>query len=376
MVKNKKLKSLAVIGLTASLLLGSGYSAFASDTGIPAKSTTREVEYTTTNKDEDPAERFAATIIDDDKIFNLTDIKTEIIKTEQMQGEYLFYDSPAFIDGTEVQKPNETSEKDGIIYTLKSTEILSRRIEERTKYVESEVTIEDLEWLDDIPKTSEIKVEDKSTGQVIASELPLIKILTDEEKWVSTFTFPITIRGYDLNYFMLGDSKISKEDSLLDYKEEFLDYLGLPKDKYKISSIEWNGDSYTKGGEVRRNATAYGQKSIHDIKAVYGGEAVLPSADGTYYHCTYVNPEKPGNTVYTIKATGTYTEPFTLETHQGFLKSLIEWLKANPIAAFSLGTMGILTFILIIFFILSRKKKKKEENKPVEVIDIKRDKEG
>lgn len=377
MRKNKAYQQLFIIlGLTASLSLGSGYQALAENTDQPqTESIVREIEFQTTDKDEDASKYFSTSITEDDKIFHITDISTEIVNTETTEADYAIYDSPAFTDETMVEKPSDTIERDGITYKISSTEKKSKRIEERIQHVEAEIEVNGLEWLDEIPKTREIEVTDKSTGQIITAEMPLIKVKTDTEKWVDTFTFPITITDYDADYFMLGNSKVSKTDSLLDYKDEFLDYLGLPSDKYKISSIEWKGEPYTKNGTEYRNATAYGQKLIHDIVAVYGGEATLPATDGMYYHCIYVNPDKPGNTLYTVKVTATYTFSVINEKGNNFIENLMEWLRANPIAAFGIGTVIIIGFILIILLILSNKKKKEEKEK-VEIVDINKNKEG
>lgn len=378
MRKNKTyLQLFVILGLTASLSLGSGYQALADNQSqTQAESLTREIEYQTTDKEENASNYFTSSITENNKVFNLTDISTEIVNSETTEAEYAIYDSPAFTDDSLVEKPSDTIERDGVTYKLKSTEKLSKRIEERTKHAEAEVELKGLEWLDEIPETKDIEVTDTSTGQVITAEMPLIKVKTDTETWVDTFKFPITITDYDADYFMLGNSKVSKTDSLLNYKDEFLDYLGLPSDKYKISSIDWNGESYIKNGKECRNATAYGQKIIHDIVAIYGGEVTLPAIDGMYYHCTYVNPEKPGNTLYTIKATATYTYSIVDEPGNSFIENLIEWLKANPIAAFGIGTVIIIGFILIILFLLSSKKKKKEEKEKVEIVDIDKHKEG
>lgn len=365
-----------ILGLTASLLLGSGHQALASNTNQPQmESLTKEIEFQTTDKDEDASKYFISSITENDKIFHIADISTEIVNTQTTEAEYAIYDSPAFIDETMVEKPKDTIERDGITYQLKSTEKISKRIEERIQHVEAEIEIKDLEWLDEVPRTREIDITDNSTGQLITAEMPLIKIKTDTEKWVDTFTFPITITDYDADYFMLGNSKVSKADSLLDYKDEFLDYLGLPSDKYKISSIEWNGEPYSKNGIEYRSATAYGQKLIHDVVAVYGGEATMPAADGMYYHCTYINPDKPGGSLYTIKATATYTYSVVDSSGNNFIENLMEWLKANPIAAFGIGTVIIIGFILIILLILSNKKKKEEKEK-IEIVDIDKNKEG
>ncbi|WP_097006322.1 hypothetical protein [Lacrimispora amygdalina] len=362
-MKNKLFALTIVLG--TAFVLGTGTNALASDTlALNNKEIKREFEYKTTDKEEEVTDRFTSTVTENDKIYTLSNILTEVIHTEYTEGESIIYDSPAFVDETKAESPKETMEQNNKVYKLKTMELLPRRIEERTQHVESEVELNDVEWLNDIPQTSDVEVTDNARSQVITAELPLMRVKTDTERWVDTFTFPITISEYDADYFMLGDTKVSKSDSLINYKEDFLDYLGLPNDKYKISSIEWAGEAYTRNGEIYRNATAYGQKLIHNIIAIYGGEALLPAVDGKYYHCTYVNEEAPGNTIYTMKATATYTLQVSKNE---FLEKFIEWLKANPIAAFSIGTIVILIFVVMILFTLSKKRKVREE---IKIIDI------
>jgi hypothetical protein len=369
MKKNNLGKSFIYIALSASLFMGSGLNAFATDN---ENTMVKEFEFQTSNQYDDGSEHFETSIEQDGKTYLISSITTEVLNEETVEGEHIIYDSPAFIDADKVEKPQESIEQGGKTYLLKDMELQSARIEDRTQYVESEVVLNGVEWLDNVPETSEIEVVDNATGQEITTTMPFIKVQSQNEKWVDTFKFPITISNYDADYFMLGDTKVSKSDNLVDYKDEFLSYLGLPANKYKISTIDWNGDAYTKNGVLYRTATAFGQKLTYDIVAIYGGEAALPAADGQRYHCRYVNAEMPDSKVYTIKATAHYTHTPSQVEDQGFLQNLIEWLKANPIAAFGIGSIILIAFVLLIIFLMSKKKDKNEEDKNrVDIIDIK-----
>ena len=92
------------------------------------------------------------------------------------------------------------------------------------------------------------------------------------------------------------------------YFMEFLEYLGLDKDYYRIDSIEWDGEQYTSKGIVYRNAVAKGDKVVKDITALYGGEMVFGESTQYAYECVYVNPDNPDSTIYTKKATAIYSE--------------------------------------------------------------------
>ena len=81
MRKNKAYQQLFIIlGLTASLSLGSGYQALAENTDQPqTESIVREIEFQTTDRDEGASKYFSTSIREDDKIFHITDISTEIV---------------------------------------------------------------------------------------------------------------------------------------------------------------------------------------------------------------------------------------------------------------------------------------------------------
>jgi len=371
MKRNNITKSFLSLALSASLLTGSGLTAFAVE--APELTFEKNYEFQTSTQTDDGSEYFETTIEQEGKIYTLLKIETEVLKEESVKGEYLFYDSPAFIDADKVEKPKEILEQGGKTYLLKDSVLQSAEIQDRTQYVESEVKLDEWEWLDNVPKTQEIEVTDNSTGQVLITTMPFIKVESQEKKWVDTFSFPITISGYDADSFMLGNTKISKSDDLMNYEDEFLSYLGLSSDKYKISKIEWNGEAFTQNGTLCRTATASGQKLVYDIVAVYGGEATLPAADGYLYHCTYVNEDNPDSTIYTMNAKATYSYIQTKTTEdeeQGFFQNLLEWIKANPIASFGIGTMIIILFVLFIMFLMAKKKDKKDDNR-VDIVDIK-----
>lgn len=108
-----------ILGLTASLLLGSGHQALASNTNQPQmESLTKEIEFQTTDKDEDASKYFTSSITENDKIFHIEDISTEIINTQTTEAEYAIYDSPAFIDETMVEKPKDTINLADIIWKI------------------------------------------------------------------------------------------------------------------------------------------------------------------------------------------------------------------------------------------------------------------
>lgn len=367
MRKDKRKYQLMIV-LTAALYMGSGLNAYAADQS--ASKIQREYEFETTDLNCDVTEYFEPTIISDGKSYLLSSVSVEVLNEELTEGAYVFYDSPAFVDETRAEKPESTLLLEGVPYALKTFDIKEATVVGRTEYIKSEVAFDGIEWLEDVTQTSEITVTDATTGQEITMTMPFIKVVESQEIWVDTFEFPISISGYDADYFMLGNTMVSKSDDLVAYKDSFLSYLGLSNTKYKITSIEWNGLEYTQNGTVYRNATAYGQKKIYNVTALYGGDASLPAADGYQYHCIYVNAERQDSIVYTLKATAFYE--YVLQdsgTKNSMLQNILEWLRANPIATFSIGTILLVLLILFIVFVLSGKKKDEKTNK-VDIVDI------
>lgn len=366
MKKNKWLKFLLCTSIAVSLLWGNGLYTLA-DEG-KNQIITKTQEFKTTDKNDDGSSLFSNTLTEDGRTYQLENIMTTI-KDSQEDGDILYYESAVFGDESTAEKPSETMEKDGKTYKLEETMLIDKTLDERTKYTESEITFENVEVLEAIPDTGKVKVTDTSTGQEIETEMPFIKIKSDTEKWVNDFSFPILIADYDADYFLLNDTKVYQGDNLIDYKEEFLDYLGLSKNNYRITSIDWNGDTYKENGVVYRKATAKGEKQVHDIVALYGGEVKLPAFTGKAYKCKYVNADSDSaSVVYTMEATATYKD-ITPVSESSVFDSIIEWIKKNPTLAFGVGTLSLIVFIVLLFAILSRKEKK-EEKKKYEIVDI------
>ena len=369
MIKNKWLNSILCATIAVSLLWGNGLYALADEAQDTTITKTQEFE--TTDKNDDGTSLFSNTITENGKTYQLENIITTIKGTKEEEGDILYYESAVFADEATAEKPKDTMTKDGKTYKLKETELIEKTVDERTKYTESEITYNAVEVLDAIPDNGKVKVTDTSTGQEIETEMPFIKIQSDETKWIDDFSFPILIADYDADYFLLNNTKVYKGDNLIDYKDEFLEYLGLSKNNSRITSIEWNGEAYKENGTVYRKAVANGEKLVHDIVALYGGEVQLPAFTGKAYKCKYVNADSDsatGSTVYTIEATATYKDITPIQ-EQSMFDSIIEWIKKNPTLAIGIGTLSLIIFVVILFVILS-KKDKKEEKKKYEIIDI------
>lgn len=342
--------------------------------------------FSTVTENDTGRELFSDTYEKDGNTYELVDLKSEVKDTQNIEGTSYIYTTEKVGKESDLKDPDETIEHNGKTYQLKSKELKTYHNEAETKYVERSVIYTGIEDREQVPGLAEI-VETDLSGNEVSKYMPLIKMTVEKENWDSSFTFPIKITDYDADFFILNGTEIPKNAKLIDYEDEFLEYLNLDRDYYRITSIEWDGNEYTSNGSVCRNAVAKGDKVIRDITAIYGGEMVFGETTQYAYECIYVDPENPDTTVYTVETTATYKkvnetpeepepEPLTPEVpNKNFMNRVIDWVVSHPIIALSIGTVFIVGIIILILFILS-KKKEKEEKQKVEIIDFdKKDKE-
>lgn len=346
---------------------------------------TLEKTFNTANESDDGRELFQDIYEKNGISYELSNITCSTTSIQEVEGDSYIYRSEMAGSEDEIEEPAETIEHDGITYTLKSKEIKKYENDSYTKHVERTVIYTGIEDKDQIPGLAEV-VEMDLAGNEVSKYMPLIQLTVEKENWDNTFEFPIKITNYDADIFILNGTEIKKTDDLINYEMEFLEYLGLDKDYYRIKSIEWDGEPYTSKGIVYRNAIAKGDKVVKDITALYGGDMVFENSIRYAYECIYINPNNPDSTIYTRKAIATYSEiiPKTItedETEsepeplvpevpsKNFFKKLADWVVKNPIAALGIGTILIIGIIVVILFLLSRKKKEEEERK-FEIVNL------
>ena len=81
---------------------------------------------------------------------------------------------------------------------------------------------------------------DEQTGQEYEREIPKLETEETSAQWTGGFQFLITVSGYDADVFQLGNAEIPKDAELSSYGTEFLEYLGLPEECYRVRRM-WNG---------------------------------------------------------------------------------------------------------------------------------------
>ena len=295
----------------------------------------------------------------------VTILEEKLIKTPMV------YESPFFLDDPEGHYPEEVMEdEEGTPYVLLETELLDTHQDEYEVYGDGTITFKK-EYIDRIEGDAPIEIEDRFSGDKVVADLPLIESTVLNEYWVDDFVFPITVFYYDAEAYLLGDVYVPNGASLSDYKEEFLGYLGLPAEYYRIDGIDWDGEAFEEEGIIKRNAVAWGSKKIQEVEAVYGGEVVFEEKDGYVYESLYRemteaeieagHPIEGEGYYYVMEATAEYElidSPSFWDKLLEIWENILIWIKEHPVESISLL---LLALIIIILLIISRKKKKEEK---------------
>lgn len=318
--------------------------------------------------------QFETRLDDDGYIYELRDVRVKLLEKKLVKTP-MVYESPFFLEDPEGHYPEEVFEDDdGVKYVLLETELLDSHQDAFEAYGDGTISYTK-EVIDKIEGKAPIEVEDKSSGDKVVSELPLIESTIVNEYWVDDFAFPITVFDYDADEYLFGDVYVPNGADLYDYKDAFLAYLGLPADYYRIDGIDWDGDAYDDNGIIKRNAVAWGSKKIQEVTAVYGGTVVFEEKDGYVYESQYREmTEKELEAGHPIEGEGYYyiyeaeaeyelieSPSFwdrLLDKLQEIWENLMIWIKEHPVETVCLLFLAL---IIIILLILSRKKKKEEK---------------
>ncbi len=349
-MKNELKKSFAAISLIAAMALGCCGMVHAEEKYLEIKK-----EYKTFIKEEDGRSQFKDVYEKDGIIYLLKSIQIDEVE-EIAPGDTIAYDSAPFVGNPEEYTPKNAIERNGKRYILKTTELTKVITEETTKYSEASILYKGVEYIDSLPEAAEVKVINEDLKQELKVRLPAVDYKTEGTYWDYNFTFPITVTGYDADSYMLGQIEISNHSPLIDHGDQFLDYLNLPAQYYKVTRIQWEGKPVGKEGEMIRKATAYGRKLVKDIRGIYGGEVTFPSVEATVYHGVYMEADAENETsqvIYRKQATATYERKGRI----GFW-NFLKWLLTNSV---TLTILTILLLILLLLLTIALKKRKRKE---------------
>lgn len=352
--------NLAVIWLAAaviSLLLG--YGGFPAGAAEPEKTIIIGKTYTTNDPQEDSSAIFEETLTRGGVIYQLQDIKSQIINTKpEREEQTITVETPTVGDESQLEQlpPEATVVQNGITYYLVSSEVVSGVTEARTEYGKTIIDYRDVEAVDEIPETAKVTVIDPGTGKEYVEPLPQSGYTVTAEHWKDDFTFPVTIYSADAGYYVLGDLVIPRDRDLSWYGTALISYLGLPGDAYQVNSVTLAGEPFAQDGEWVQQAVACGSRRTVDVAAVYEGNVVIPSEAYYFFRCIYStrDPDKGSGVKYDMAATATYQ---LTETENEVLTIPVQrpewWYETVVFTILLIPVIG-----LAVFLILHKKRKK------------------
>jgi len=276
------------------------------------------------------------------------------------------YDPIYDTDSAEEDLPPVEIVKDGIPYYLISREPITETVEARSEYGKAEIRYDDLEYIDELPDQGKVTITDSVTGKEYTRELPRSGYRVVSEQWKEGFSFDIIIYSYDADFYLLESLEIPKGSDLSQYGQEFLEYLGLDSNHYRIDSIALSGDPYEMDEELVQNAIARGSKRTVAVVATYEGIVSIPGGERNYYQCTYSNIPAGEKIpmLYKIKATATYEQVKLPEETKSVPNNWVSWLKnlLKEHASDILVVLLVLAFVLIVLRILMKRRKKDDKS--------------
>lgn len=354
----RSFKLLVVVPVAIFLLMGYG--------SVPAKAgdtITIEKTFDSYSTDENTfSSVFPETYEKDGKLYKFTTIKSTVIDTQlELEEQLITIDQESSFSEEQAKDniPLEEIEKEGNVYYLKSSELISKKTEPRTEYGKTTITYNGLGYIDELPSQEIVTVTDYN-GKEYSKKLSRTGYRILSEKWMDDFSFPVTIYSFDADSYMLGGTEIPKGSDLSQYGNEFLSVLGLDADYYQVSSVVLQGQPYEQDGELIQPAVAHGKRRVVDVEATFEGDIAIPAETVWYYQCIYSNiaPGEEIKTIYTIQANATYeTIEIPVVKDKPFWQSIIDFIT-NPI---TIAVLLILIFI-VMFLILIRRKKKKNRS--------------
>lgn len=198
--------------------------------------------------------------------------------------------------------------------------------------------------------TKTITYYDEASKQNLTRTLEFKELkLTDGWAWRADLTIPITFAFYDSEYYVLGNKYIPYNDekpALSGYETDLLNELKLDTEKYRITSVEWDGEKYQAGDITYRKAIAHGDRYTANYVAYYESTVNLPDAAGYNAVAKYEGQATAlsGEKEYTVLATAVYTPDNT---------------AVFVIAGVVGGLCIIVLLVIAILYVLSKKRKEK-----------------
>lgn len=168
----------------------------------------------------------------------------------------------------------------GVVWECRDVKLLELPVTSRRRILSGEIIYPGVGKEMEIPTEAMIEVDDRESGQIFETSLPLSSVEYEKERWEEDLEFTVTFHGYGADYYRLGEVQVPHQAETPPFEEcrdALLDTLALNKEDCRLEQMEWFGESYTdETGILCRDAKVTGVRRVWDCRARYQGEAALP----------------------------------------------------------------------------------------------------
>ena len=315
----------------------------------------KEIQYSTTDKEEKRETEFPEEIKEEGRTYRRGMVEYQVLKEEPVTEKktvFLTKKSGELEPDEEYSPPQDITEN-GIRYGYLDQQ--KKMVTKRKGYTQT-VTGFSLygsrAGAQGAPATKRIRAVDPQTKEAVTVTCRKkggVKKTADT--WEDTY-IDIVFVAYDARHFIWNGIQVEKDEQnpLGGYEKELLESVGGSEADHRVMRIRWNGKSYRdRNGVLCRRARADVRKRVSHYRVDYAGTRTVKADKRTVYTSTYAGEEETGTgeVKYTILAEATY-----------------EAEKSGMPAAIAI-TVGIVLSILAVagtlFFLAKRKKQDRKE---------------
>lgn len=310
----------------------------------------REIQYSTTDRQEKRETEFPEEIKEAGKTYRRGSVEYRILKEEpvtEMKTVFLTKKSRE-MEPDEAYSPPQDITENGIRYgflDLQKKLVTKRR--GYTQTVDGYSLYSTRAGAQNAPDTKRIRAVDPRTKKkvtVTCRKQGAVRKTADT--WENTY-IDIVFVAYDASHFAWNGIIVEKNEKepLKGYEKELLESVGGSEADHRVRRIRWNGKSYRdRNGVLCRRARADVRKKVSHYRVDYAGTRTVKAEKRAVYTSTYAGEKETGTgeVTYTILAEASY-----------------EAEKSGMPAAIAI-TAGILLSILAVagtLFLLARRKK-------------------
>lgn len=315
----------------------------------------KEIQYSTTDKEEKRETEFPEEIKEEGRTYRRGMVEYQVLKEEPVTEKktvFLTKKSGELEPDEEYSPPQDITEN-GIRYGyLDQQKKMVTKGKGYTQTVTGFSLYGSRAGAQGAPATKRIRAVDPQTKEAVTVTCRKkggVKKTADT--WEDTY-IDIVFVAYDARHFIWNGIQVEKDeqDPLGGYEKELLESVGGSEADHRVMRIRWNGKSYRdRNGVLCRRARADVRKRVSHYRVDYAGTRTVKADKRAVYTSTYAGEEETGTgeVRYTILAEASY-----------------EAEESGMPAAIAI-TVGIVLSILAVagtlFFLAKRKKQDRKE---------------